>query len=66
LTRRAGQETNYPHDTSYVDKDGNVHGHHKSQSNTKHGGGINNPGFWLQDDVYDDITSDSGSDDSGK
>ncbi len=67
VTRRAGQTTNYPHDTSYVDKNGQVHGLHHSPS--KKGApqeGIKNPGFWLQDDVYNDITSDGGSDNSGK
>jgi hypothetical protein len=52
MTRKAGQESEYPHDTSFLDENGETSGLHSSQSKSEHENGIPNPSFWLQDDVY--------------
>jgi hypothetical protein len=52
MTRKAGQESEYPHDTSFLEENGETSGLHSSQSKSEHENGIPNPSFWLQDDVY--------------
>ena len=72
MTRVSGQSSEYPHTTEFVDQSGNSAGHHFSSSGetSDHNHDVVvNQSFWLQDDVYETLTSDSdstGSNDSSK
>jgi hypothetical protein len=70
MTRMSGQTSEYPHTTEFVDPTGVSQDHHYSGSNSDHNHDVVvNASFWLQDDVYETLTSDSsssGSNDSSK